>query len=372
MRITFVLPYAGLAGGIRVVAIYAERLRRRGHDVFVVSTPRRLVPIRRKVKSLLTGRGWPRATLELSHLDGTGVPHYVIDRWRPVVDADIPDADVVVATWWLTAEWVAALSPAKGAKAILLQGYEVLPGGENPRLDTAWRLPLHKIVISRWLFDLARDKFGDVNVSHVPNAVDVNQFFAPRRGKQTRPTVGFLYHTAPIKGCDVSIKAICQASRAQPALRAVSFGAEAPTARLPLPQGTEYFCRPAQERIRDIYAQCDVWVCGSRREGFHLPPLEAMACRCPVVSTRVGGPLDIIRGGENGYFVNVEDSAALAERMLRVLALPDPAWRVMSDTAYATATRYTWDDATNLFEAALEKAIERWRRGRVAAHGLGA
>jgi hypothetical protein len=40
MRIIFVLPYAGLQGGIRVIAIYAERLRRRGHTVTIISHPR--------------------------------------------------------------------------------------------------------------------------------------------------------------------------------------------------------------------------------------------------------------------------------------------------------------------------------------------
>ena len=39
MRVTFVLPYAGMTGGNRVLAIYAERLHRRGHEVTVVSEP---------------------------------------------------------------------------------------------------------------------------------------------------------------------------------------------------------------------------------------------------------------------------------------------------------------------------------------------
>ncbi len=39
MRVTFVLPHAGMAGGIRVLAIYAGRLHQRGHDVTVVSIP---------------------------------------------------------------------------------------------------------------------------------------------------------------------------------------------------------------------------------------------------------------------------------------------------------------------------------------------
>ena len=92
-------------------------------------------------------------------------------------------------------------------------------------------------------------------------------------------------------------------------------------------------------------------------EGFHLPPLEAMACRCPVVSTRVGGPVDIIEDGVNGYLVDVEDVESLADRLIRVLSLPESEWRSMSEAAYRAATRYTWDDATDLFEAALQKAV---------------
>ena len=115
MKITFVLPYAGLAGGVRVAAIYADRLGKRGHQVYVVSTPARAPLLKQKVKSLLKGDGWP-ATPDQgpSHLDGLAVPWKVLDHYRPVTDADVPDADVVVATWWETAEWVSKLSPSKG------------------------------------------------------------------------------------------------------------------------------------------------------------------------------------------------------------------------------------------------------------------
>ena len=36
MKITFLMPQGGISGGNRVVAIYAERLAARGHDVHVV------------------------------------------------------------------------------------------------------------------------------------------------------------------------------------------------------------------------------------------------------------------------------------------------------------------------------------------------
>lgn len=361
MRITFVLPFAGLQGGIRVVAIYAERLRRRGHEVVVISTPRK-VSIRWRLESFISGRGW-RTHPEPSYFECLNVNHRVLEKVRPVVDTDVPDANVVVATYYTTAYGVQHLSPAKGAKAIFIQGYEVEEGKPNPKLDATWRMPMHKITISKWLVQLAREKFGDASVSQVPNSVELDQFHAAPRGKKSVPTVGMLYSTSPLKGCGTSLKALKRVAAVMPSLRLISFGAEQPDFRLRLPPYAEFHYRPPQEKLRELYAQCDVWLCGSNVEGFHLPPLEAMACRCPVVSTRVGGPIDIIEEGVNGYLVDVKDVDALADRVLRVLNLSQEQWQQMSDAAYRTAARFTWDDATNLFEQALELAITRNKRG---------
>ncbi|MBD1804007.1 glycosyltransferase family 4 protein [Microcoleus sp. FACHB-SPT15] len=362
MKITFVLPFAGLAGGIRVAAIYAERLKKRGHEVFVVSLPPDPISPLQQVKSLLKGKGL-LSNKEGSHFDGVDVPHRVLDRCRPITDADVPDADVVIATWWETAEWVAKMSEAKGAKAYFIQHHEIFEEMPKERVEATWSLPLHKITISKWLVELSQERYGDRNISFVPNSVDTDQFYAPPRGKQPIPTVGMLYAPIGWKGCEVSLKAFSLAAQKIPNLRLVAFGSSAPTADLPLPEGTQYIQRPAQNTIKDIYASCDVWLCGSWSEGFHLPPLEAMACRCPVVSTQVGGPLDIVKEGVNGYLVPLGDSTALANQLVHVLSLPETEWQTMSDAAYATATQYTWDDAVELFEAALHTAIDRQRRG---------
>jgi len=363
MRITFVLPFAGLQGGVRVVATYADRLARRGHEVVVISTPPEIT-LRSRVKSFISGRGWGGHS-EPSYFDGVAVEHRVLEQIRPVDDADVPDADVVVATYYTTAYGVQRLSSKKGAKAIFIQNYEVQEGKPNPELDETWRMPMHKITISKWLVELAREKFGDSLVSHVPNSVDLARFHAAPRRKNSVPTVGLLYSTFSLKGCGNSLKALTRVAAAMPSLRVVSFGAEQPDFRLPLPRFAEFHYRPPQDKLKELYAQCDVWLCGSNREGFHLPPLEAMACRCPVVSTRVGGPLDIIEEGINGHLVNVKDVDALADRTLRVLNLPQEEWRRMSDAAYRTATRYSWDDATNLFEQALGLVIARNKRGEL-------
>lgn len=356
MRVTFVLPYAALTGGNRVLSIYASRLHQRGHDVLVVSQPPEKPRLLRRLKLLVGGRASPKGPTT-SFFDDLMVPHHVLEAARPVTDADVPDADIVLATYWKTAQGVAGLSSQKGVKAILLQGYETSPGRWDRAIDEAWRLPLHKIVVSRWLVDLARDRFGESTAYYVPNSVDTKQFRAPARGKQETPTVGMLYSTLHLRGVDVVQAALEKLKRQVPSLRGVAFGAEEISTRLPLPDWVEFHHCPPQNQLRLLYGQCDVWVCGSRREGFHLPMLEAMACRCPVVSTRIGGPADTIEEGSNGFLVDVEDSTMLAMRLLEVLTLSETAWRRMSDAALATAIRYSWDDATDLLENAFRDMI---------------
>jgi len=366
VKITFVLPHAGLAGGIRVVAIYAERLQKRGHEVFVVSLPTAPISPLQQVKSLLKGKGWLSYN-KASHFDGLDVPHRVIERIRPVMNDDVPDADVVVATWWETAEWVANLSKAKGAKAYFIQHYEVFEGMPKERVEATWSLPMHKITISQWLVDLAGEQYGDHNISLVPNSVGTEQFYAPPRGKQSTPTVGMLYSPISWKGCDISLKAFSLAAQKIPNLRLVTFG-ETLSPDLPLPPGTEYAYGPNQSSLKNFYAKCDAWLFGSRTEGFGLPILEAMACRTPVIGTPAGAAPELLTDGA-GILVKPEDPEDMARAIEQICKLPDAEWRKMSDAAYSTATQYTWDDAVKLFESALHTAIDRRQQGDFCSSG---
>jgi glycosyltransferase involved in cell wall biosynthesis len=359
MKISFVMAFASMSGGTRVIATHARNLIDLGHDVRVISTPPAPRGLKRTLSTLAhTGRFPEKWKTGERFFEDARVPHTVIEKHRPVSDGDLPDADVVVATWWETAQWIADLSPAKGAKAFFIQHYETW-GGDPVRVDAAWRLPLHKIVISRWLAELARDRFADGDVSHVPNSVDMELFNAPPRNRQPQPTVGMLYNRLGIKGTDVALKAVAEIRKVFPSLQLVSFGPGAISAELPLGPQSRYMMDPPQSQLRELYAQCDLWLCGSRSEGFHLPPLEAMACRCPVVSTKVGGPMDIIEDGRNGFLVDVEDHGALADQSVALLKLSDAQWRGMSDAAYATACRYTWQDAAVLMQQALESTVAK-------------
>ncbi|MEG4943452.1 glycosyltransferase family 4 protein [Microcoleus sp. F4-D5] len=367
MKITFVLPTLSLTGGMRVLSIYTEILQKRGHKIFIVSTPERQPTWIEQLPSLLRGRGWQLAPKkEASHFDKVEVESRVLETYRPITDKDVPDADIIMATWWETAEWVAKLSPTKGAKVYFIQHYEAFDYVPKGRVEATWRLPMHKIAVAQWLADIARNEYGDLSVSLVPPTVDTKQFYDPqsrgkqrRRGKQSVPTVGMYYTTTPWKGCDIALEAFSIAAKKIPNLRLVAFGSgDTPPPYLPLPPGTEYNKTPTQDQLKEFYSKCDAWLFSSRSEGFGLPILEAMACGTPVIGTPAGAAPELLAGG-GGILVKPEDPKDMAKAIEQICQLSDAQWRAMSETALQTVTNYTWEDATDLFEAALYAAVKR-------------
>ncbi|MGB7243697.1 MAG: glycosyltransferase family 4 protein [Sulfitobacter sp.] len=353
MKITFVSPPPNLSGGVRVVAIYADALRARGHEVNVVATSAPQLSSKARLKGLardLVGRRRPSGA---THYDTMQAPLTLLDHPGPVTDADVPDADVVIATWWETAFAVAGLSASKGAKFYFVQHHEVHAHLPRHLSAGSYYLPLKKITISDWLKDTMAQTYGDADVDLVPNSVDLSVFHAPPRGRQPVPTLGLMYAVQPFKGLDTSFAVIEAARRTHPDLRVVCFGAIPPHKDLPLPDNTTYIQSPSPDALRETYAMCDVFLTSSRIEGFGLPILEAMACRTPVVATRTGCAAGVISNGVNGYVAPVEDVTALAAGITNILNLEDAPWRAMSDAARDMAASYTWEDAAVRFEQAI-------------------
>jgi alpha-1,3-rhamnosyl/mannosyltransferase len=73
--------------------------------------------------------------------------------------------------------------------------------------------------------------------------------------------------------------------------------------------------------LPELYNGAAVTAYPSRAEGFGLPPLEAMACGCPVVASDATSLPEVV--GDAGLLVPPDDVDALAEAIGRVLAEPE-------------------------------------------------
>ncbi len=353
MKITFVCPPLSLSGGIRVVAIYAKYLREFGHEVLVVSPPH---PAPGRLTRVLRKLGlpqWPDRAAHPSHLDGEGVAQKTLSMHRAVRARDVPDADVIIATWWETAEQIEALPAAKGRKVYFVQHLELFDWMPHDRVVATYASSMQKIVIAQWLVKAIESEGNRVGCTVVPNAVDRTQFFAAPRARNARPRIGTLFSDTPFKGFDVTLKVLEKVRQSMPDVDVVAFGSHAPVTYRDRMHGIELTVAPPQDRIREIYASCDVWLSCSVSEGFNLTAMEAMACRTPVVSTRTGWPEEAIVAGVNGALAPVNDAAALADAVLEILRLPPADWAGLSEGAVRTVSDSSWERSARLFEAAL-------------------
>jgi glycosyltransferase involved in cell wall biosynthesis len=73
-----------------------------------------------------------------------------------------------------------------------------------------------------------------------------------------------------------------------------------------------------QTKIAEIYVCADVLTSNnsSKPESFGRTMAEALAMDCPVIATRFGGALDIVKEGVNGHFYNPGDVDQLAELLV--------------------------------------------------------
>ncbi len=94
------------------------------------------------------------------------------------------------------------------------------------------------------------------------------------------------------------------------------------------------------ETLRCFYQSAAAFVFPSRYEGFGLPPLEAMACGTPVVTSNVSSLPEVV--GDAAVLVNPEIVFDIARGMRDVL-LDEQLRRTLIERGRAQAARFSWE-----------------------------
>jgi UDP-glucose:(heptosyl)LPS alpha-1,3-glucosyltransferase len=219
----------------------------------------------------------------------------------------------------------------------------------NPRINLA-------TVSQRTAGEISRH-FARMDVSVIPNAVDLARFnFSERlrRREQARKTLKLSENefVLLLVGNDWKSKGLASLLSAVAAiqnlpLRLIVVGRDnsAPflelVRHLQLP-GRVSFHEPSSD-VMQFYAAADVYTGPSLHDSFALPPLEAMACGLPVITSVSNGGSAIITEGFDGFVLgDPQDSAALSQLISRLYEQPELRCSV-GENAARTAQSFSWE-----------------------------
>jgi glycosyltransferase involved in cell wall biosynthesis len=104
-------------------------------------------------------------------------------------------------------------------------------------------------------------------------------------GRAREPFLLYPANWWPHKNHELLLEAFARVRAERPDLRLVLTGAGHPGG---LPDGVSSLGRVSDDRLADLYRSAAALVFPSLYEGFGLPPLEAMACGCPVAVSHAG------------------------------------------------------------------------------------
>jgi glycosyltransferase involved in cell wall biosynthesis len=159
------------------------------------------------------------------------------------------------------------------------------------------------------------------------NGVDLEQFAprqAPPEAQGESVAIGVVCGLRPEKDLETLIEAFARIRR--PGLRLLivgsgSMGDELRARAEARDLGGACTFVPATANVSEWLRAIDIFVLPSRSEAFSNALLEAMACGCCPVASRVGGNVELIRHGENGMLFEAGAAGQLSEVLDKLVEL---------------------------------------------------
>jgi glycosyltransferase involved in cell wall biosynthesis len=114
-----------------------------------------------------------------------------------------------------------------------------------------------------------------------------------------------------------------------------------------------------EEDLASLYSSCRLCVYPSLYEGFGLPPLEAMACGAPVITSNIQTIVETV--GTAARLVSPSDVQAIALAISQLLR-DGAERRRLSSAGLARAAQFTWEKTAHLTLEVYREALRRAKR----------
>ena len=299
MRIYFILTDStkNIVGGYKIVYIYANELANIGYDVEIIyrcyqeydGICKKLINYLYRYMYAKMPIAWFKLSKNIKRKLSFGLKK------------DISNS-IIFATACSTAEEIHRLGLDKSNKILyLIQDYETWTRPEK-FINNTFKYFDYNIVIAKWLEKIV-NIYSKSKAIYIPNGINTNIFYCKTQFlKRRRHSIAMLYHTQERKGAKEGLKAIFIIKEIYPDLTVDLFGS--PDRPKDLPKWINYKQNANQTEVANIYNRNCIYLMPSRREGFGLPGLEALACGCVLVTTPCQGVDDYAVNGVNAVVMN--------------------------------------------------------------------
>jgi len=345
LSINFILPFKPRkpAGGFRVMYEYANRLAAKGyriHLTFPFYTPFMKYRLPYWVRCILYRIEGFRFNKWFDFDKSITMSH--VPR---VHDNYVPDADVVIATWWATAREMGKLSAQKGRKINLIQGFENWEGHEDLLFESYDMKDTINIVVASYLQHIVRQHTSN-RVLLIENGIDNNTYYIEKNiAARTPATVCMHYSEQEIKGSKYGLEALMTVKRSIPELRVEMFGIS------PCPDGLPPWIRYHHNprHLAGVYNSSAIFISNSFTEGFGLVSVEAMFCGCALICTDIEGHQEYAFEGKTALLVEPCNAGQMAERIIYLIKNSEDRI-VLACNGNEYVQRFRWDNAIEKME----------------------
>ncbi len=354
MKINFVMHIIDPFGGVRAFFEIMNRLSDRGHDV-TLTTPHKSLTFPLKAKCVcaetklekLMRRGIAGV---LKFYQKIGLASYSLHHEIVILNdvKHMPECDINVGHNDTAAR--AIFRSKKGIPCHYMQHFEEIFFEDDfyrkSVAEECMYLPINRIVNSTWLKNKMKEKY-DYDLPVINPAIDHDVFY-PRDVKKNNDKFRVLCFGKQTrwKGFPEAIEAMKIVMEKRNNIEFIVFGTSQPFYNSDVSYKFVKF--PTDDELAKLYSSVDVIICPSWYESFPLPPIEAMACGGPVVTTQYGTE-DYAFHEKNCLVVPPKNPKALACAILRLLEDKNLRENFKKEGP-KTARQFTWDKTVDKVE----------------------
>lgn len=288
--------------------------------------------------------------------------------------------DVIYAHWVVPSGFIALLAKKVTHRPLIVQVHgSDLRGSwaKHPVMRSLTNMTLKRIdglvTDSKDLMQRAERMGIKINLKKVvPTGVDLKSLehgLPVKKRKNDIPTILFAGALRRVKGLTFLLDAIPLIKKEIPAFKLIIAGdgplrdqLENNVKTLHISEYVDFLGQIPNDQLLNVMKSSDVCILPSLSEGTPTVLFEALACKTPLIATRVGGISEVITHKDTGILIEPRNARAIADAVINLLQDNDTRQKLAEQGYSLIKSQYTIDKTASTLIEFFTMVLKQWTR----------